>query len=180
MFVTTLATMNRRSAKELFDQLEKVGIGWNIETQINRQLFQKGTAKPIKYLSQCASFQFLPSGGVTLREVPGFGEGVFVSKETLQNLHDHFNIMTASEEGTGSVAVRSSDGNMKPTRMKPFGESKREAMHQATEQRHKAKEATKKKEQERNLALAAVLPSSKAFRCKECRRNYRSQVRFAC
>ena len=52
----------------------------------------------------------------------------------------------------------------------------------ATMNRRSAKELFDQLEKvgERNLALAAVLPSSKAFRCKECRRNYRSQVRFAC
>jgi len=82
-----------------------------LELDISMALFKPGSSEALPYLEQCASVEYLPEGGLILREIYGYGLGIMVDKSTLEAL-DHYGIMQADE--TGSSALQTSGGPVVP------------------------------------------------------------------
>jgi len=73
MFV--MGNMKRECAADLYKQMEKAKIAYNLHISPSRKLFKPGSGATIPHLSQCASFEFPVTGGVIMREIDGMGEG---------------------------------------------------------------------------------------------------------
>jgi hypothetical protein len=175
-FVAILGRLPRTCAAHLFEHLELCrGAGdYNLEVDISMALFKPGSSRTLSYLEQCASVEYPEGGGVVLREVPGYGPGVAVSKEELVKL-DHYGLMAAEE--TGSVALQTSEGPMKVQR-RDHDNAKRQAAgdrQQLQKEKFMLREDKKKKKAD---LLAAVEPKSRVRDCGACGAKYRTEATF--
>lgn len=168
-----LGKVNRRDAAELFQNMEKVRSNGdrNLNIAINRSRFKSGTSGAIPLLSQCQSYEFPEGGGVIIREVYGYGEGIFLSKEDLMK-YDHYGIIDSV--GTGTYVIDESVGKQVPMRRHTY-EGKREAKINKDEQ-----SASKKRKSANIIEMNATLlkkvePKSERVECGECGRGYCNQ-----
>jgi hypothetical protein len=74
-------------------------------------MFRKGTSGAIPKLSESQAVEYLPGGGIRIFEVGNMGDGTLVTAEELRKF-DHYGLMEA--ESTGSKAIKSSAGPMRP------------------------------------------------------------------
>jgi len=131
-FYSTLARSNRECAEHLFDQLEEARRDgdYNVLGEIDRSLFKKGNAGAIPLHHQCQCVVHHKDGGITLNEFFGIGSGKHVSEEELKNF-DLYGIMESSG-GTGSQALKTTEGVMQPTvRGTPEQKRRRKQRHSA-------------------------------------------------
>ena len=114
-FVSILGRLPRLCAADLFQHLElcRFNGDYNLELDISMALFKPGSSGALPFLEQCASVEYLPEGGLILREIYGYSPGIKVDKPTPEAL-DHNGIMQADE--TGSSALQTSGGPKVPQR----------------------------------------------------------------
>ena len=85
-FVSILGRLPRLNAADLFQHLElcRFDRDYNLELDISMTfLFKPGSSGALPYLEQCTSVEYLPEGGLILREIYGYGPGIKVNKSTL-------------------------------------------------------------------------------------------------
>ena len=136
-----------------------------MEVAINRQLFRQGSRGAIPGHSSSSHFTFTETGGVIMREVHGYGPGIFVSREELTK-YDHNNLMEA-EDGTGSFAIQTSEGPIVPMRRETSS-----GKQEAREAKQASMEATKSQSANKKAAVdlerKSVVPLADNHFCGLC------------
>ena len=175
-FAAILGRMSRTCAADLFRHLElyRGGGDYNLELGISMQLFKPGSSGALPYLEQCAAVEYLEGGGLLLREVHGYGCGVGVTAQQLENL-DHYGIM--SVEDTGSVSLQTSEGPLAPL-WRDHENAKRQAVAERCDVLSEKKLAQQAKTAERQVLIAAVEPATRVQKCEVCRGAYRHADTF--
>ena len=166
-----LAQQDRLWAGDLYNQMQQCkGPGdVNLRIEIDMSLFKPGASKAVPFLEQCASVEFLPEGGLILREVHGYGPGIKVAKAELQK-SDHYGVMEVEETGS-SVAQASGDQWIPQERVNRDvrGESNSALARGA---------AKALKEAERADLMADEMPAPVAKTCEACSGVYQSADTF--
>ena len=166
-----LAQQDRLWAGDLYNQMEQCsGPGdVNLRIELDMSLFKPGASKAVPFLEQCACVEFLPEGGLILREVYGYGPGIKVTKAELHK-SDHYGVMEVEAMGS-SVAQASGDQWI------PQQRENRDVRGQSNSAL--ARSATKaRKEAERAEFMAAEMPAPVAKTCEACSGLYQRDDTF--
>jgi len=166
-----LAQQDRLWAGDLYNQMERCsGPGdVNLRIELDMPLFKPVASKAKPFLEQCACVEFLPEGGLILREVYGYGPGIKVTKAELQK-SDHYGVMEVEAMGS-SVAQASGDQWI------PQQRENRDVRGQSNSAL--ARSATKaRKEAEHAEFMAAEMPAPVAKTCEACSGLYQMDDTF--